>query len=95
VKRRKGFENLEHFQKYCGHGLEGCPKNSARFWTAAALCRFSTAGLATQSGRGLPQSKTLPRDSLTPGQLNGYSIFEPAPGPEGETGTPSQRPRFN
>jgi hypothetical protein len=40
-------------------------------WTAAALCRFSIAWLATQSGRGLPQSKTsrnfficFPRHSL-------------------------------
>jgi hypothetical protein len=39
-------------------------ENSARFWTAAALCRFFTAALATQSGRGLPQSKTLARDSI-------------------------------
>jgi len=28
-------------------------------WTAAALCRYSTAGLRRESGRGLPQSKTL------------------------------------
>jgi len=31
---------------------------AAASWTAAALCRFSTTGLATPSGRGLPQSKT-------------------------------------
>ena len=27
-------------------------------WTAAVLCRFSTASLRFHSGRGLPQSKT-------------------------------------
>jgi hypothetical protein len=37
--------------------------DSARFWTAPALCRFFTAARAIQSGRGLPQSKTLARDS--------------------------------
>jgi hypothetical protein len=35
-------------------------------------------GLVTQSGRGLPQSKTLTRGSLTPGQLFRYSIFKTA-----------------
>jgi hypothetical protein len=38
---------------------------SARSWTAAALCRFSTASLRGQSGRGLPQSKTLARVSAS------------------------------
>jgi hypothetical protein len=36
---------------------------SAGFLTAAARCRFFTAAQARQSGRGLPQSKTLARDS--------------------------------
>jgi hypothetical protein len=31
-----------------------------------------------KSGRGLPQSRTLTRDSLNPDQLFGYSIFETA-----------------
>jgi hypothetical protein len=47
--------------------------DSARFWTAAALCRFFTAALARQSGRGLPQSKTLARDSTA-------EAFSVAPG---------------
>ncbi|HEX4350888.1 MAG TPA: NAD(P)/FAD-dependent oxidoreductase [Verrucomicrobiae bacterium] len=41
-------------------------ENSARFWSAAALRRFSTAHQATQSGGGPPQSKTLARHSTTP-----------------------------
>jgi hypothetical protein len=32
-------------------------RTSARFWSAPVLWRFSKDG----SGRGLPQSKTLPR----------------------------------
>jgi len=43
--------------------MENRRGDSARFWTAAALCRFFTAALTRQSGRGLPQSKTLARDS--------------------------------
>jgi hypothetical protein len=35
-------------------------------------------GRRWKSGRGLPQSKTLPHDSLNPKQLFGYSIFETA-----------------
>ena len=54
--------------------------DSARFWTAAALCRFSTGRRATQSGRGLPQSTTLPRHSFARNRLGGHRIFETAPG---------------
>jgi hypothetical protein len=43
-------------------GMENRWEASARFWTAAARCRFFSAALARQSGRGLPQSKTLARD---------------------------------
>jgi hypothetical protein len=39
----------------------GPTRTSARFWTAAALCRFDTAGSRWKSARGLPQSKTLSR----------------------------------
>jgi len=39
--------------------------DSARFWTAAALCRFASPALRWKSGRGLPQSKTLTRNSFT------------------------------
>jgi len=45
----------------CNHGL----KSSARFWSAAAPCRFFTAVPATQSGRDLPHSKTLARRPTT------------------------------
>lgn len=34
-------------------------RNAARFWSAPALWRFSTFDCAAQSGRRLPQSKTL------------------------------------
>ncbi len=37
----------------------------ARFWTAAAHCHFETQGGRGQSGRGLPQSKTLARKWVT------------------------------
>jgi hypothetical protein len=57
------------------HCFASAFESSARFWTATALCRFSTAGRATQSGRGLSQSKTLTHGSLIPCQLSGYSIF--------------------
>jgi hypothetical protein len=56
--------------------LKTYPNNSARFWTAAALCRFCVAIPSWKSGRELPQSKTLPRDSLNPDQFFGYRIFE-------------------
>jgi hypothetical protein len=36
-------------------------QNSARFWSAPALWRFSERGGVAESGRGLPQSKTLSR----------------------------------
>jgi hypothetical protein len=49
-----------------------------RFWTAAALCRFSTAVPTIQSGRGLPQSKTLARRSFPQHFIPGYGIFENA-----------------
>jgi len=39
-------------------------RTSARFWTAAALCRFLSAPVTSQSGRGLPHSKTLARGSV-------------------------------
>jgi hypothetical protein len=51
--------------------------DSARFWTAAALFRFFTGRLATQSGRGLPQSTTLMRNSFARNRLGGHRIFEP------------------
>jgi hypothetical protein len=38
--------------------------DSARFWTAAVLCRFSTGMRVTQSGRKLPQSTTLTRNAF-------------------------------
>ena len=56
---------LAEFQENCGHDLKARTENSARFWTAAALCRCSTACLPTQSGRGLPQSKTPAHGSVT------------------------------
>jgi hypothetical protein len=71
MKKQPQFENL--------------PTNSARFWTAAALCRFASQDWRWKSGRGLPQSKTLPRDSLNPDQLFGYSIFENALNKKSET----------
>ncbi len=37
----------------------GALNRASASWSAAALCRFSTAWLAMQSGRGLPHSKTL------------------------------------
>jgi hypothetical protein len=52
--------------------------DSARFWTAAVLCRFSTGRRATQSGRGLPQSTTLPRSSFALNRLGGHKVFETA-----------------
>jgi hypothetical protein len=52
--------------------------DSARFWTAAALCRFFTGRRATQSGRGLPQSTTLTRDSFARNRLGNHRIFETA-----------------
>jgi hypothetical protein len=66
--------------------------DSARFWTAEALCRFSTGRRATQSGsrrragalwraaEGLPQSKMLTRHSFARNRLGGHRIFETAPG---------------
>jgi hypothetical protein len=44
--------------------LEEGNRTAARFWSAAALCRFSPATPAVhsrQSARGLAQSKTLSR----------------------------------
>ena len=38
---------------------------SARFWSAAALCRCASPAWRWKSGRGLPQSKTLTRRSFT------------------------------
>jgi hypothetical protein len=35
---------------------------AARFWSAPALWRYSKLDCADQSGRGLPQSKTLSRE---------------------------------
>jgi hypothetical protein len=50
---------LKHFQKnYSREPGMGRSDRAPASWTAAALCRFSTDSLATQSGRGLPQSKT-------------------------------------
>jgi hypothetical protein len=48
-------------------GFESPPENSARFWTAAALCRSGVHPPVWESGRGLPQSKTLARIPATPG----------------------------
>jgi hypothetical protein len=48
--------------------------DSARFWTAAALGRFFTAALARPSGRGLPQSKTLTRNSMAQA-FSGVTVF--------------------
>jgi hypothetical protein len=53
-------------------------EDSARFWTAAVLCRFFTGRRATQSGRGLPQSTTLTRNSFAQNRLGGHRIFETA-----------------
>jgi hypothetical protein len=41
--------------------FESQVENSARFWSAAALRRFSPANQATQSGGGPPHAKTLAR----------------------------------
>src|ERR1017187_2250115 len=54
--------------------------DSARFWTAAALCRFFTGRRAMQSGRGLPQSTTLTGHSFARNRLGGRRIFETALG---------------
>jgi hypothetical protein len=43
--------------------MENRQGDSARFWTASTLCRFWIAGATVKSGRGLPQSKTLARNS--------------------------------
>jgi hypothetical protein len=53
---------VERFNKNCAFtgNRQG---DSTRFWTAATLCRFWIAGATVKSGRGLPQSKTLARDS--------------------------------
>ena len=51
--------------------------DSVRFWTAAALCRFFTGRRATQSGRGLPQSTTLTRNSFARNRLGGHRILKP------------------
>ena len=53
--------------------------DSARFWTAAALCRFFTGRRATQNGGGPPQSTTLTRNSFARNRLGGRRIFETAP----------------
>src|SRR5258706_473337 len=39
---------------------------------------FPPPARRTQSGRGLPHSKTLARDPINPRPLSGYSICEPA-----------------
>ena len=51
---------------------------SARSWTAAALCRFTSPVLRWKSGRGLPQSRTLARDSLNPRRHSGCRFIETA-----------------
>jgi hypothetical protein len=53
---------LEWFIKAAA-GMENRWGAFARFWTAAARCRFFTAARAPQSGSGPPPSKTLARDS--------------------------------
>jgi hypothetical protein len=40
-------------------------RNSARFWSAPALWRFSECAGEVESGRGLPQSKTLTHNCFT------------------------------
>jgi hypothetical protein len=46
------------------------------FGLRPALCRFFTGRRATQSGRGLPQSTTLTRNSFARNRLGGHRIFE-------------------
>jgi len=41
---------------------------AARFWSAPAPWRFFKCGCAVESGRGLPQSKTLSRGREQPNQ---------------------------
>ncbi len=55
-------------------GLE----NAARFWSAAALCRFSPRKNGRcKSGRGLPQSKTLARQPNIPIRLAAKGFLKP------------------
>jgi len=51
--------------------------DSARFWTAAALRRFSTGRRATQSGRGLPPSKTLTHNCFAQTVLVATDFLKP------------------
>jgi hypothetical protein len=77
------FKRLEScYQRGFGNSVAAC-KGVARTnrapasWTAAVLCRFSTATLTTQSGRGLPQSKTS-RNFPAGFQQPGYSFSKTA-----------------
>jgi hypothetical protein len=58
-------------------GVANCAPAS---WTAAALCRFSTARMATQSGSGLPQSKTSRNDPA--GLSDTATVFNQLPQPK-------------
>jgi hypothetical protein len=69
---------------YCGltktvAAPESRPDDFVRFWTAAALCRFSTGRRMMQSGRGLPQSTTLERLLFARNRLAGHGVFETVP----------------
>ena len=57
--------------------LESRLDDSVRFWTAAAHCRFFTGRRTTQSGRGLPQSKTLTRNSFARNRLAATEFLKP------------------
>lgn len=65
----------ERFQSSCSRSVNRNPNHSARFWPAAALCRFTSLILRRKSGGGLPQARMLTRYLLNPGQLFGYSFW--------------------
>jgi hypothetical protein len=52
--------------------------NSRDFGLLRLSAAFSPQGLAVESGRALPQSKTLARNPVNPRCLYGHSIFENA-----------------
>jgi hypothetical protein len=54
------------FNKTVSRSLKACPNNSAVFGRRQPPAAFASSVLRGRSGRGLPQSKTLPRDSLNP-----------------------------
>jgi hypothetical protein len=68
----KGFR-LERFNKSDSVD-EKLVGRSRGVLDCGSLCRFFTAALARQSGRGLPQSKTLARNSMARA-FSGATVF--------------------